>query len=78
MIYNKFKLNKSKKEVLVIGAQQRSRPEIGLLWIGNESVFPTASGRNFGVIFANATTLERRVPSLSKSAFSSDKKYWKN
>ena len=51
MAANKRKLNTDKTELLVTGSQFRNPPHLGKAKVGSDSIVPSESARNIGVIF---------------------------
>ena len=67
MVINKLKLNRDKTEVVLISSRYRPRPPLDSLQIGNVTVVPSSSGRDFGVIFDKCFNFEDHIKSICKS-----------
>ena len=69
MAANKLKLNTDKTELLVIGSQYRSPPRLPEVRAGNDSIVPSQSARNIGVIFDSKMDYKSHVNAICKCCF---------
>ena len=70
MTLNLLKLNAEKTEVIVIGSKAQLKGlSLGQIKIGTDSVTPTASARNIGVVFDSSLSMDQHVTNICKSAW---------
>ena len=69
MLVNRLKLNKDKKELLVISAKHLPRPVIQEISVVNETIRSVQKARNVGVIFDNHFHFNDHVATICKSSF---------
>ena len=69
MSLNKLKLNKDKTELLYLHSKHCSITALPTFRFGSDTIHPSDSARNIGVIFNSTISMLPRVNSLCKSAF---------
>ena len=69
MLCNKFKLNKEKTKLLVVGSRYRPRPPLNHIQIGDDVISPCEHARNLGVGFDQYFDFSEHVKMTSKTVF---------
>ena len=67
MIFNGLKLNEEKTELLLLSSRYRPSPSLEFVRVGDETVQPSSSVRNLGVIFNPSDGMEDHIKKICKS-----------
>ena len=77
MSQNHLKLNDDKSELLVFHSRFSPRPDILNLTVGDESITPSTSCRNIGVVFDDILSFGKQVNALCKTSFWHLRNIWR-
>ena len=77
MSQNHLKLNDDKSELLVFHSRFSPRPDILNLTVGDESITPSTSCRNIGIVFDDILSFGKQVNALCKTSFWHLRNIWR-
>ena len=68
MILNGLKLNKEKTELLLLSSHYRHSPSLGFVRVGGETIQPSSSVCNLGVILDPSADMEDHIKRICKTS----------
>ena len=69
MVFNEFKLNQDKTELLVIHSSYCSCPSLSCLRVGDVDVAPVKAASNLGIVFDDTMSFKSHISDVCKSSF---------
>ena len=67
MILNGLKLNEEKTELLLLSSRYRPSPSLEFVCVGGETIHPSSSVRNLGVILDRSADIEDHIKKICKT-----------